>query len=73
MKSILFAKSKDKAKLPPVGDEVPQFVRVGEASGHVPADAMEKLAAFYAKYPRRALRKGEKGVVESVREMRDRP
>lgn len=34
-------------------------------------DAMKKLQAFWDKYPRRTLRKGEKGVVELVREARD--
>lgn len=37
-----------------------------------PDELQTKLAAFYEKYPRRGLRKGEKGVVESVREIRDR-
>lgn len=34
-------------------------------------DAMKKLHAFWEKHPHRTLRKGEKGVVELVREARE--
>ena len=36
-----------------------------------PPDLAAKLAAFYAKYPRRTLRPGEKGTAELVQEARD--
>ena len=35
-------------------------------------DAMNKLQAFWAKYPRRPLRKGEKGATQLLKEARDR-
>ena len=73
MKSVNFSKTKPKAPLPPaVGDEVLTFVKIGTADGHPVPDLMERLAAFYAKYPRRPLTKGEKTAAELVREARDR-
>jgi hypothetical protein len=35
-------------------------------------DALSKLQAFWAKYPRRKLRKGEKGAAQLLKEARDR-
>jgi len=40
-------------------------------AGLPPAEAREKLTAFYAKHPRRHLRKGQKSTVELVREARE--
>lgn len=37
-----------------------------------PEEIRTKLDAFYAKHPRRALKKGQKSIAEQVREDRDR-
>ena len=40
--------------------------------GTASPDALSKLQAFWAKYPRRRLRKGEKGAAQLLNEARDR-
>lgn len=75
MKSVLFAKSKPKTPPPPaVGEDVPRFVKIGAANGHPVPDLMDRLAAFYAKYPesRQSPGKGEKSIVAKVTAARDR-
>lgn len=37
-----------------------------------PAEGKARWDAFHAKYPRRGLKPGEKGVVELIKEARDR-
>jgi hypothetical protein len=49
-----------------------QFVEVeGGGSGPAP-QAKRRLAAFYAKYPLRTLKRGERGIVEGLKADRDR-
>ena len=48
------------------------FIEMGvRASGPAP-DAQKRLAAFYAKYPLRTLKRGERGIVEGLKADRDR-
>ena len=72
MKSVLFAKTKSKPARPI--EAALSFVPVGADDGRPVPDALERLAAFHERHPetRRALRKGQKGTVELVRETRDR-
>lgn len=62
---------KPKTRLKPKPVEGLEFVEVGGGGGPV-SDIDKRLEAFYAKYPLRRLRKGEKGIVESLRGDRDR-
>lgn len=79
MKSVLFAPSKPKAKARPKPLQLNDvagfaFVEVPDETPRLSADEVKaKLAAFYAKYPesRRHLRKGQKSLVEQIREDRD--
>ena len=47
------------------------FVELRDETAPI-TDSDQRLAAFYAKYPLRRLRRTEKGIVESLREDRDR-
>jgi hypothetical protein len=47
------------------------FMEVGGGGGPA-SDARDRLAAFYAKYPRRSLKRGERGVVAGLKSDRDR-
>ena len=74
MKSVLFTKSRAKPK-PITFKEVDGMTFVEVKSGVAPLSGDElraKLDAFYARHPLRALRKGQKGIVEQLREDRDR-
>lgn len=74
MKSVLFATHKAR---PQSFDAKPvdgmTFRVVPSPAPHLPpAEIAAKLAAFYEKYPRRTLRKGQKTIVEQLRDDRDR-
>lgn len=73
MKSAVFDKTTPKPKAPvkPRTVEGLGFIEIGGRRGVV-SDIDKKLEAFYAKHPLRRLRKGEKGIVESLRDDRDR-
>lgn len=47
------------------------FIEVG-GGGRPAPDARERLAAFYAKYPLRSLKRGEHGIVAGLKSDRDR-
>ncbi|CAN5344595.1 hypothetical protein BH11PSE9_BH11PSE9_21120 [soil metagenome] len=51
--------------------EALKFVDQGRA-GAIVVDAGERLAAFYQRHPRRVLKAGQRGIVESLKADRDR-
>jgi hypothetical protein len=62
---------KAKVKVQPSPARGLEFVEVGGGGGPAP-DARARLARFYAKNPLRALRRGERGIVEGLKADRDR-
>ena len=74
MKSALSDKGastpRSKAKVRPLDGL--HFVEVGDGVRGPGNDAKKRLAAFYAKYPLRTLKRGERGIVEGLKADRDR-
>ncbi|MCE4538085.1 hypothetical protein LXT12_12570 [Pelomonas sp. P7] len=74
MKSVLLAKSRAKPK--PIGLKKVEGIGFYEVPSSAPRLTSEeiraRLDAFYAKHPRRTLKKGQKSIVEQLREDRDR-
>ncbi|MFT7724131.1 MAG: hypothetical protein QM788_15085 [Roseateles sp.] len=74
MKSVLFAKSKPEQK--PIGLVEVEGIGFHEVASSAPRLSGEqigaRLDAFYAKHPRRTLKRGQKTIVEKLREDRDR-
>lgn len=59
------------AKRKPKIGEAPEFVEQGRR--HAPApDLRDRVNAFYARHPLRTLKRGERGIVESLKADRDR-
>lgn len=74
MKSALSDKgaSNPKSKVKVRPHDGLQFVEAGGGSSGPAPDATRRLAAFYAKYPLRTVRRGERGIVEGLKADRDR-
>jgi hypothetical protein len=58
-------------KRTPESDDALQFVEHGRRSDAAP-NLRERLKAFYLRHPLRALKRGERGIVESLKADRDR-
>jgi hypothetical protein len=56
---------------PPESDDALQFIEQGRR-GEATPNLRERLKAFYLRHPLRTLKRGERGIVESLKTDRDR-